>query len=70
MNIQDLWNVYAAEHCGNNMMSNKIKREAFFAGAEAWRDQMQYEEALGRHFDERQGTLEIVGGTDNANNED
>lgn len=59
MNIQDLWNVWAAEHCGNNMMKNKFYREAFFAGARAWRDQEQYEEALGRHFTERQLSLVI-----------
>lgn len=36
--IQELWAIYLLENGSNNMMLNKVRRSAFYAGARAIRD--------------------------------
>lgn len=61
--IQKLWNYYIDLNPTNNVMERKIRREAFFAGAESMREQITQEERLANDY-LGGSPLEIVGGSD------
>lgn len=61
--IQKLWMFYIEHNPTNNVLERKIRREAFIAGAEALRDQINHEERLAGEY-LGGSPLEIVGGSD------
>ena len=62
--IQQLWVCFSID-LGNNPVARKISREAFRAGAEAMRDQMNLEPGQ-VPVDENQMGLSLVGGSNDV----
>lgn len=50
--LQELWKIYIEARPTNNMIERKIRREAFYAGAEAMIEQGYYQAKLESDFED------------------